>query len=92
MLIKSNVLNPINIPETVAVSPNPTREQAEVMTSLSSREYSGEKSPFLQCQLGRQRSETRPNPKNGMPMTVFVFDLLGYGSTWALAAKRAKAA
>lgn len=67
-----------------------TREQAELMTGFRSREYAGARNPWLNCQLGRLRSEARPSPKNGMPLPGSVFDLAGFGETWAAAAARAK--
>ncbi len=68
-----------------------TMEQAELKSGLTGRLMSGDGgNDFLRCQLGWVSGETRPNPKNQMPMPVTIFHVAGYGETWEAAVKKAK--
>jgi len=67
-----------------------TREQAEAKTRLTAREMTSddESCAMLRCQLGRITREERPDPRNGSPMNVSVFNLIKFGRTWSEAVRR----
>ena len=69
-----------------------TRIEAEDRTGLTSRAgtSTNDRYAFLSCQLGRVTRETRPNPRNGMPMNVDIFQLVGFGCSWDRATRRAR--
>jgi hypothetical protein len=69
-----------------------SRAEAEHETRLKGREMEGSSAEFecLKCQLGWYRRELRIDLK-GNEIEVEIFDLKGFGRTWADAAESIKA-
>jgi len=70
-----------------------TETEAKNRTGLlTSRHYPAASIPFLQCQLGDiimvQRNRNPDRNCNGYSMTVPIFQVKGFGSTWEAAVAR----